>query len=96
MFSKFKWHIILGSVFIALNIYWIFVIIQLWYNYHFSNLEFYFKYPDWVLLVNVILCLAAEIISFKMFRKEIKLLLGVLISSCIWIVCAVINMITVW
>lgn len=96
MLRKIKWNTILGYIFIALNFFWIFINIQVLYNYHFSHQQFYFKYPDWVLVVNILLCLTGEIISFRILRQEIKMMRGVLYTSAIWVACALINMISAW
>jgi len=86
----------LGSIFIGLNILWIFVNLQLWYKYHFSNLQFYFKYPDWVLFVNIILCIVGEIVGLKVYRKETNIARGALINIAVWILCAILNQIVKW
>ena len=86
----------MGLAFITINFCWIFVNIMLWYEYHFSTAEFYFKYPVWVLIVNVILSMAGEVISIKVFRNEIRLLNGTLLNVAAWILCAILNQIAVW
>jgi hypothetical protein len=74
-------HKILGMLQIGLSLFWIYLMITLYYEYHYTNLLFGLTYPDWVLLVYVLLSLINLYFGFKLFKSDISIKKSYLIMA---------------
>ncbi len=69
-----KRHFLLGLILALLGLYWIALNIELLYNYHFNNLLYNFMYPDWVLVVDIILGATTFILGIKVIGRTMNIL----------------------
>ena len=69
----------------------------LYYYYHFTDILFAFMYPDWVLYINIFLCLANIFYGIKLIRNKISikksyslfgisLIIGILINNFYYLI----------
>ena len=69
---------ITGIIIILLSVLWIYQNINLYYLYHYTDILFAFKYPNWVMFAQVILSVFSIIVGLKMYQLKIKLKKGML------------------
>ena len=53
-----------------LSVYWIYEMISLFYKYHYTDILFAFMYPNWVLILNVLLSLINLYFGIKLLLNE--------------------------
>ncbi len=70
---KNKINAILGLIQIILSVYWIYEMILLYYKYHYTDILFAFMYPNWVLFLNIFICLINIFYGIKLIRNKISL-----------------------
>ncbi len=66
-------NVVLGLIQMILSVYWIYEMISLYYKYHYTDILFAFMYPDWVLFLNIFLCLINIFYGIKLIRNKISL-----------------------
>ncbi len=66
-------NVVLSLIQIILSVYWIYEMISLYYKYHYTDILFAFMYPDWVLFLNIFLCLINIFQGIKLTRNKISL-----------------------
>ena len=70
---KNKINVVLGLIQIVLSVYWIYEMILLYYQYHYTDILFAFMYPNWVLFMNILLCLVNLFLGLKLIKNKITL-----------------------
>ena len=84
--------IILGFLQSIGSVFWIYFNINLFYRYHFTDILFAFRLPDWVLALEIILCLINLNFGIKLILNVetvlrsflillLTLLIGILINN---------------
>ena len=69
---KIKENQIIGAIFAIMNILWTIDTVCLFYKYHFTDIMFLFMYPDWVLIVNMIIGIIGLYMSIILFINRLK------------------------
>ena len=69
-----------ASILIIINGYWCWHNSRLIYWYHFTDLDFVFQYPTWILLVNIIVALGGLGIGLMVFNAKLSCQKGVIIN----------------
>ena len=65
---------IVGSVFAIINLMWIINYARLFYRYRFSvGIVFLVMYPDWFLVVNVVIGIIGLCISILLFMNKLRM-----------------------
>ncbi|TKG89834.1 hypothetical protein EYV94_24760 [Puteibacter caeruleilacunae] len=93
MFKK-NLHRIIGVMIIILNLAWTEHWIRRFYFYHYTNILWYFMYPDWVLILNTIIGLIGVYIGIRLTKGQLSvskaltidiamLVTGLIISECV-------------
>lgn len=70
---KDQFNIIAPWLILIINILWSFHYIWLFYAYHFTNILWLFMYPDWVLIINIIIGFIGIYLGLKLLKKSIGL-----------------------
>ncbi|WP_196886416.1 hypothetical protein [Aureivirga sp. CE67] len=65
-----KGALTLGIIEILISAYWIYNNIELYYEYHYTDILFMFMYPDWVLFSNIIIGLLGIINALFLIRLK--------------------------
>jgi hypothetical protein len=69
---KNKVNSVLGLIQIILSVYWIYEMILLYYKYHYTDILFAFKYPNWVIFTNIILSIANMYFGIRLMNGKIS------------------------
>ncbi len=86
-----KQHFIPGLILALLGLYWIAMNIELVYNYHFTALLYNFMYPDWVLVVNIILGATTFILGIKVINRSMNILYAYVIFTTLLLIVILID-----
>ena len=73
---KTKTNVVLGLIQIMLSIFWAYQMLSLYYYYHFTDIIFAFMYPNWVLYINIFLCLANIFNGILLIQNKISIKKG--------------------
>lgn len=90
-----KRHFLLGFILALLGLYWIAMNIELVYNYHFTNLLHNFMYPDWILVVNIILGATTFILGIKVINRSMNILNAYVIFTTLLLIVILIDNLSV-
>jgi len=71
--KKPYWNLIIGILIILLNLYWIYDNVNLYYLYHYTQIDFFIMIPDWVLLINTILGAIGIFIGARVILQKITI-----------------------
>ncbi len=63
---------VVGILIILLSLFWLYQNMNLYYLYHYTDVLFAFRYPNWVLFFQVFLGVFNIFIGFKIFLKTIS------------------------
>jgi len=85
-------NIIIGIIMIILNTIWIYHHAELFYGYHFTGILYFFKYPDWVLILSTICGFIGIFLAARLIKRKISAWTAIpinfgLICICILIEC---------
>lgn len=69
---KKQFHILLGIIQTVLSFIWLFQIVNLYYRYHFTDILFAFRLPDWVLFINILLCIVNIYFGVKLILNKVS------------------------
>lgn len=61
-----------GTIQILLSLFWFFHIVQLYFDYPNPNLLFAFRFPNWILVIELILSLINFILGINLVLKKIR------------------------
>ena len=61
-----------GTIQILLSLFWFFHIVQLYFDYQNPNLLFAFRFPNWILIIELILSLINFILGINLVLKKIR------------------------
>ncbi len=86
---------LLGGIQILLSAYWIYDIISLYIDYQNPNIIFSFRYPNYVLFLNVLLSLINIYFGIKLLIRQISIKLSYIIMLILITIGGLINMISV-
>lgn len=71
---------ITGIIIAILNLLWTSHWIWLFYGYHFTNIFWFFMYPNWVLVLNIVIGLIGVYIGLKLIRNKMSVLTALIID----------------
>tara|TARA_R110002020_G_scaffold377042_1_gene588105 strand:- start:297 stop:587 length:291 start_codon:yes stop_codon:yes gene_type:complete len=84
-----------GIIQIALSLFWVWHFGRLLYLYHFTDIAFFFKYPNWTLILFIIMGLFGSVIGLLIFREKIKIKNGYLRLIGLFVIGLTIDLIVV-
>jgi hypothetical protein len=93
--SKKNTNIVLGLIQMILSVYWIYEMISLFYKYHYTDILFAFMYPNWVLILNVLLSLINLYFGIKLLNGKIPIKRSYLTMLILIIIGGLINILSV-
>jgi hypothetical protein len=64
---------LIGILIILINLFWIWLSLELLYRYHFTEFHPTFYIPDWILIMNSIFAIVGIAIGFKVINKELSM-----------------------
>lgn len=76
---------IVGFMIIILNILWTGYWIWLFYGYHFTSILWFFMYPDWILILNILIGLIGIYLGYRLVKNRISILMALIIDIPIFI-----------
>jgi len=85
-FIKFKLNIIIGSVILILNSLWAYRFIWLFYAYKYSGILWFYMYPSWVLIFNIVVGIIGIISGILLIINKTNIKRAVLIDLPILII----------
>lgn len=65
---------LIGLLIMGVNIYWLMMSFSLFYRYHFTDVQFIFMIPSWVLIFNSFLAFLGVGIAVMIIMSRVKLL----------------------
>jgi hypothetical protein len=67
---------IIGVLMVILNLLWIGEWIRLLYYYHFTNVAWFYMYPDWALILNGFIGLIGVYLGYRLIKNKLTILLA--------------------
>ena len=80
-----------GLILISLSLYEVWIYSMLFYMYHFTELLFAFRYPDWTLVLYIILGFLGVLNGLYVFLKKVKVRKGYSVLILLFLVIIVID-----
>jgi len=71
---------IIGIIILILNLIWTGHWIWLFYGYHFTDILWFYMYPDWILTLNITIGLIGIIIGIRLIKNKIVIKKALLIE----------------
>jgi len=71
---------IIGIIILILNLIWTGHWIWLFYGYHFTDILWFYMYPDWILTLNITIGLIGIIIGIRLIKNKIAIKKALLIE----------------
>ena len=65
---------------VIINLLWVIFFANLYYGYHYTGKLYYFMYPDWILITNIVIGLTGIWIGTSLIFQKIKLITALLID----------------
>jgi hypothetical protein len=65
--------IIAGSLMVFVNFFWVRHFALLYYGYHYTDILYFFMYPDWILFLNITIGLTGILIGTLLIINHLKL-----------------------
>jgi len=81
-----KMNKVFGIIAICINTLLLFKTFYLLYCYNFTNILFFFMYPNWTLLVNALLGTIGIYISILLYKGIIRFKLFLILILLIWLI----------
>lgn len=77
---KYKVKQIIGFVFLGLNILWTGHWFWLFYAYHFTSILWFYMYPAWVLILNILIGLIGIYLGYRLIKDKISIINSLIID----------------
>ena len=76
-----KTNLIIGIILIIVNILWTYNFAYFLYSYHFrEGILWLIMYPDWVLIVNILIGIIGVVLGVRLIKNKLKLITCLLID----------------
>lgn len=92
MLLKRKVQPILGFVQLLLSEVWVFRMGWLYYQYHYTDLLFAFRYPDWLLFLNIGLGLLNTYLGYRVLTGRLAILRSYVLMLCLIVLGSLLNL----
>ena len=79
VFTDHQFH---GCIQIMLSGYFTLYFGQLWYNYHFTDIQYYGMFPDWSMMILMILSIVGVITGISVFFDKLRKGVAYLFQLC--------------
>lgn len=76
---------IIGIIILIVNVIWTGHWIWLFYGYHFTEILWFYMYPDWILILNMIIGLIGITIGIRLIMNKIVIKKAIMIEISIMI-----------
>lgn len=86
---------LLGGIQIFLSLYWIYDTISLYIDYQNPNIVFSFRYPNYVLFLNVLLSLMNIYFGIKLLIRQISIKLSYIIMLILITIGGLLNIVSI-
>lgn len=71
-----------GSIQSIISGYFVIHFAHLWYNYHFTDILYYGMYPDWAMMVFMLLGILGILTGVRVFIGELRLGISYVLQLC--------------
>lgn len=71
---------IIGIIILIVNVIWTGHWIWVFYGYHFTNILWFYMYPDWILILNMIIGLIGIAIGIQLIKDKIVIKKAIVIG----------------
>ena len=76
-----KINLIIGIILIIVNLLWTYHFAYFLYAYHFiEGILWLFMYPDWLLIVNILIGIIGIVLGVRLIKNKLKLITCLLID----------------
>lgn len=83
--KKSKTYKVIGIIAICINTLIILDSIYLYYSYNFTGKLYLFMYPNYVLLINVVIGIIGIFVSIWLYKKIIGIGLFTIVTAVLWL-----------
>ena len=84
-----------GIIQIVASLFWVWHFGELLYLYHYTDIAFLFMYPNWTLILFILMGLIGALIGLSVFLKKRKIKNGYFLLIGLFIIGLIINLIIV-
>jgi hypothetical protein len=80
-----KKHEILALIIASVNVLFMLFVVQIYYDYHFTNKLFLFKYSDWLLLLNFAIAIFGIFLSMLLYKGKCRVKIILFLTIILWL-----------
>tara|TARA_R100000306_G_C4344953_1_gene127179 strand:- start:188 stop:478 length:291 start_codon:yes stop_codon:yes gene_type:complete len=84
-----------GIIQIIVSLFWVWHFGELLYLYHYTDIAFLFMYPNWTLILFILMGLIGALIGLSVFLKKRKIKNGYFLLIGLFVIGLIINLIVV-
>ena len=84
-----------GIIQILLSLFWVWQFGELLYLYHYTDILFFFMYPNWTLILFILMGLIGFLVGLSVLSKKIKIKNGYFLLIGLFVVGLIIDIIVV-
>ena len=84
-----------GIIQIVASLFWVWHFGELLYLYHYTDIAFLFMYPNWTLILFILMGLIGALIGLSVFLKKRKIKNGYFLLIGLFVIGLIINLIIV-
>ena len=84
-----------GIIQIIASLFWVWEFGELLYLYHYTDILFYFMYPNWTLVLFILMGLMGALIGLSVFLKKRKIKKGYFLLIGLFVIGLIIDLILV-
>jgi hypothetical protein len=95
MISLFQNSSLNGIIQMLLSLFWVWHFGELLYLYHYTDILFFFMYPNWTLILFILMGLIGALIGLSVFLKKIKIKNGYFLLIGLFVIGLIIDIVVV-
>ncbi|WP_408031440.1 hypothetical protein [Tenacibaculum xiamenense] len=84
-----------GIIQVIASLFWVWNFVELLYLYHYTDILFNFMYPNWTLVLFILMGLIGALIGSSVFLKKKKIKNGYFLLIGLFVIGLIINLIVV-
>lgn len=81
----------IATLMIVLNCFWLYHWLELFYGYHFGGGFYFFRYPDWILVMNIIGGLIGIYLAIRLIKRKISAWTALPVNIGLYCICLLIQ-----
>lgn len=78
-----KANLIIGLIIAVVNVLWAAYWFRLFIAYHFTNILWFYMYPDWILVLNILIGFIGIYIGYNLIKSKLPLVVALFIDITI-------------